>query len=102
MKKEFNIEKFKEDNGIIDYRIGDDYEIYKSYFPKMNNELFYTLDKNGMLGRLFKGLPIDLTKENIHIPFCRWRNDEYKQNKIQVPCVKKQDRNVDILNWGRF
>jgi hypothetical protein len=91
MKKEFDLQKFKKENGIKDPIIGEDYEIYKSYFPNLDKEEFVVLERNGMLGRLYRGQRIDLIKENIHIPFCWWRYQIFKSTNQHVPCVKRED-----------
>jgi hypothetical protein len=88
-RQKFNLEQFKKDNGIKNYVVGRSYEIYKSYFPDLCYETFCILDKNGMLGRLWRGQRIDLPSENIHIEECSWRFQLFDYSKIYAPVIMK-------------
>jgi hypothetical protein len=90
-EKGFNLERFIEENGLNKHTIGDEYEMYKTYYSNLDYELFCILDRNGMLGRYWRGLRIDLIKENIHIK-CDWvRNEIFKMTNQQVPCITKEE-----------
>ncbi len=87
----FDLQRFKKENRIKDPVIGKDFEIYKSYFSNLEKEMYLILEWNGMLGRLFRGLRIDLNKENVHIPFSWWRYQIFKSTNQNVPCIKRED-----------
>ena len=89
MKEEFNLEKFRKENGITDYIIGKDYELYKSHFPELDYNTFCILDKKGKKGKLWQGVQIDIPEENIHIDECGWRQELYKYTNQSVPYIKK-------------
>lgn len=89
-KLSFDLGKFKTEHGIKGYKVGGDYEIYKSYFPELEYNLFSILDKNGMKGRLWRGQIIDLPWEDIYIRECWWRYKLYHNSC--PPCVTKEDR----------
>lgn len=95
MEEDFNLDEVKKILGLVDYPIGYEYELYKSYFPEMDYNRFCILDKNGMKGRLWRGLPIDLTRENIHIPFCWWRNAIYKATGQPVPYFPNPNNTIN-------
>lgn len=87
MKKQYNLEQFKIDHGYKEPIIGRNYELYKSYFPNLDKDLYIKLDKNGMLGRLFRGENIKLYRQDIFIPFSIWRNSIFKKTNQYVTCV---------------
>lgn len=89
MNKENSLDKIMEILELEYPKLGANYELYKSYFPELEFDKYIKLEKNGMLGRLFRGQRIDLVKENIHIPFCWWRHAIFKDSNQYTPYVVK-------------
>lgn len=86
-----NLEQIKNNFEGNNPNNNNQFEIYQSYFPELEHEMFIKLKRNGMLGRLFRGQRIDLEKENIYIPFCLWRHAMFKDSHQYVPCVIKSE-----------
>ncbi len=91
---QLDIEKLKNDMGINDFSMIENFKIYKSYFPELSYKRFCIYEKNGMLGRLWRGQRIDLPKENIHIKENWWRNEIFRNNNINVPVVMSSTKQV--------
>jgi hypothetical protein len=64
--KEFNLDAFLESQGIS-YDLKEDYKCYKKFFPDLDYKTFVILNRYGKLGRLIKGLRIDVPQENVFI-----------------------------------
>lgn len=93
MNKEISLDNIMDILGLEYPTMGDNYELYKSYFPELEYSNYIILERNGMLGRLFRGQQIDLVKENIHISFCWWRYLIFKDsNQYTAYVVKSKNR----------
>lgn len=64
--EEFNLDAFIANQGIT-YDLKEDYKCYKIFFPDLDYKTFVILNRYGKLGRLIKGLQIDVLQENVHI-----------------------------------
>jgi len=66
VNKEFNINEFIKSQGM-NYDLKEDYKCYEKFFPELDFKTFSILNRYGKLGRLIKGLRIDLPEKNIFI-----------------------------------
>ena len=66
VNKEFNVDEFIKNQGI-NYDLKEDYKCYARFFPEVDFKTFLILNRYGKLGRLIKGLRIDIPQENIYI-----------------------------------
>ncbi|HBI39846.1 MAG TPA: hypothetical protein DDY16_02710 [Tenacibaculum sp.] len=65
-KNEFNLDAFLASQGIK-HDLKEDYKCYEKFFPDLGFRTFSKLNHYGKLGRLIRGLRIDLPQENIFI-----------------------------------
>ena len=62
-KNEFNLDAFLASQGIK-HDLKEDYKCYEKFFPDLGFRTFSKLNHYGKLGRLIRGLRIDLPQEN--------------------------------------
>tara|TARA_R110000823_G_scaffold313466_2_gene441170 strand:- start:3109 stop:3381 length:273 start_codon:yes stop_codon:yes gene_type:complete len=64
--KEFNLDEFCQSLGIK-HDLKEDFKCYEKFFPELDYKSFLILNRYGKLGRLIKGLRIDVPQENLYI-----------------------------------